>query len=89
MMTEFEGFTFYRDTLGCYNLTDYSIPTILTGEMYFGDKKYGEYIEKAYSNSKLFNRLSQELRCSPQEIQKVSLLECVRGGSARGRRLSC
>ena len=60
MINDFEGFTFYRDTLGCYNLTDYSIPTILTGQLYFGDKRYGEYIENAYKESALFNRLSEE-----------------------------
>ena len=59
-LDEYDGFTFYRDTMGCYNLTDYAIPSILTGELYYGDITYGEYAEKAYLDSALFNRLTEE-----------------------------
>ncbi len=60
LLRDFDGFTYYQDTLGCYNLTDYSIPVILTGNMYLGESTYGDYINSAYSKSPMFNRLFQE-----------------------------
>ncbi|MCR5798442.1 MAG: sulfatase-like hydrolase/transferase [Lachnospiraceae bacterium] len=56
----FEDFTFYRDTACVYTLTDYSVPTILTGQCFFNQSTYGDFIEKAYSESPLFNRLQAE-----------------------------
>ena len=55
-----DGFTYYNDTLGGYNLTDYSVPLILTGEQYTGDTTYGQFIDNAYEASPLFTRLSEE-----------------------------
>ncbi len=60
ILSDFEGFTFFRDTLGCYNLTDYSIPTILTGGLYLGQSTYGEYVNKAYDESALMQKLRGE-----------------------------
>lgn len=55
-----DGFTLYEDTLGCYNLTDYSVPVILTGQLYLNQSTYGEFVDKAYSESELLNRLSED-----------------------------
>lgn len=56
----FEDFTFYRDSLCTYTLTDYSVPVILTGEKYLNQSTYGEFIDKAYGESPLLTRLSEE-----------------------------
>jgi len=59
MTNKLDGFTFYRDTLGAYNLTDYAIPTILTGQLYLAETTYGDYIEEAFEKSALLNKLSE------------------------------
>lgn len=56
----FNDFTFFRDTMGAFSLTDYSIPQILTGEMYLSDEPYFDYIEKAYDKSPFLNKLKAE-----------------------------
>lgn len=57
----FENFTFYRDNMGIFSLTDYAVPQILTGELYLGEgETYSEYIERAYGVSPLLNHLKSE-----------------------------
>lgn len=58
--TAFKDFTFYDNNVGRYTLTDYSIPQILTGEMYLNQCDYGEFINDAYSKSPLLMRLKEE-----------------------------
>lgn len=55
-----ENFTFYRDTTCDYNLTDFSIPQIITGEKYLNQTTYGEFCNEAYMNSPWLNRLKKE-----------------------------
>ncbi len=50
-------FTFYPDTSGVYSYTNLAIPHIITGEKYYNDMPYGEYLKKAYSGSKLLSEL--------------------------------
>lgn len=57
---DLDGFTFYKDTMGCYNLTDYSIPAILTGQLYLGDTTYGEFINSSYNSSPLLQKLTKD-----------------------------
>ncbi len=52
-------FTFYPDTAGVYSYTNLAIPHIITGEKYYNDMTYGEYLEEAYSQSKLLNKLDE------------------------------
>ena len=52
-----EDFTYYRNTTTVYNLTDFSVPQILTGSGYKNECLYGEYLNKAYQNSPLLNEL--------------------------------
>lgn len=60
-MTEtLDGFTFYRDSLGCYNLTDYAIPNILTGELYLAQSQYGEFVDTAYSEAPFLTKMEQD-----------------------------
>lgn len=56
----FEDFIFYRDTMGAFNLTDYALTQIMTGEYFIGDKSYQSYIEEAYSKSPLLKKLDDE-----------------------------
>lgn len=56
----FDGFTFYRNTLGSYNCTDMAIPQILTGEGYDNTQIFGQYLRKAYKESPLFNELGKD-----------------------------
>ena len=56
---DFDGFTFYRDTMGAYTSTDMSIPMIVTGVDYKNNILYGDYLNQAYKESALINWLSQ------------------------------
>lgn len=53
-------FTFYRNTLTVFTLTDFSIPQVLTGEKYLNQENYGPYIERAYAQSPFLNRLHDD-----------------------------
>ena len=53
----FEDFTYYPDTMGCYPSTRYSIPQILTGEIYLRDRKFSEFYNQAMDESPLLNTL--------------------------------
>lgn len=53
----FKGFEFYKNTTGVYSLTDFAIPQIITGEMYYNQSTYGEYLNSAYEKSPLLNEL--------------------------------
>ncbi len=55
-----EDFTFYRNTLTVFTLTDFSIPQILTGEKYLNQEDYGPYIDRAYAESPFLNRLHND-----------------------------
>jgi len=54
----FEGFTFYRDTMGAYTSTDMSLPMIVTGEDYKNDKLFGDYLNAAYEESEFIGWLT-------------------------------
>lgn len=53
-------FTYYPDTVGCFSWTDLAFPAIISGENYRNDFTYGEYLEKAYTDSPLLNRLNRD-----------------------------
>ena len=53
-------FTYFRNTLTVYTLTDFSIPQVLTGEKYLNQENYGAYIERAYADSPFLNRLHDD-----------------------------
>lgn len=60
----FEDFTFYSNCVGRFTLTDFAIPQILTGEDYLNQCTYGEFIEEAYEQSPLLNKLCEEGYCN-------------------------
>jgi len=53
----FSGFTYYPDTVGGYGYTLPSIPLMLTGQYYNNSKPFGEYINRAYSDSSITKHL--------------------------------
>ncbi len=55
-----QDFTYYRNTLTLFTLTDFSIPQILTGNNYLNQCDYGDFVEMAYSNSHLLDELTKE-----------------------------
>ncbi len=50
-------FTFYPDTLGMYSYTNLAVPAIITGQNYYNDMTYGEYLKSAYRNSDILDSL--------------------------------
>lgn len=54
-----KDFTYYPDTVGMYPTTKGALPYILTGEVYKNDVPYNEYIENAYNNNPLYNKLKE------------------------------
>lgn len=57
MEDTFKNFTWYRNTVSTYRLTDFSLPEVLTGEYYLNGVTYGEYLEESYSRSDLIREL--------------------------------
>lgn len=53
----FGGFTYYPDTLGVYPTTKGALPHILTGEIYYNNKPWAEYVQDAYINNPLYEAL--------------------------------
>lgn len=53
----FEDFTYYRNAVDVYSLTDFSVPQIITGANYLNQSTYGEYLEQSYESSTLINEL--------------------------------
>ena len=53
-------FTYYRNTVGNYVYTDLSSPQIVTGINYSEGQTYQEYVNKAYQESALLNKLENE-----------------------------
>ncbi len=52
-------FVFYPDTVGAYSFTNLALPQIITGEKYYNDVTYGEYLDRAYDNSDTLKKLSE------------------------------
>ncbi len=53
-----KDFTYYPDTSAAYSATDLAVPNILTGDQYKNEVTYGEFLNRAYSNSSFINRLN-------------------------------
>lgn len=55
-----KDFTYYQNTMTTFNLTDFSIPQIVTGEKYLNETTYGEYLDQAYLNSSFLTQLQEQ-----------------------------
>lgn len=53
----FTDFTYFPDTVTGYSSTDMSLPLIITGKGYKNEKLFGDYLNEAYSGSKLMKWL--------------------------------
>ncbi len=53
------GFTFYPDTTSVYGYTDYSLPQILTGKVFYNDRPYAEYFQEAWKDNPYYQKLLQ------------------------------
>lgn len=51
------GFTYYPDTLGVYPTTKCALPHILTGEYYYNDTPWMEYVKNAYGDNPIYEAL--------------------------------
>lgn len=51
----FDGFTFYRNTVGSYPSTSYALSYLFSGEWFENEEPYEEYRMRAYEESPLFN----------------------------------
>lgn len=52
-----QDFTFYENSLGGYNATQFSVPLMLTGEWFEYQQDWNEFIEDAYAKTPLFSAL--------------------------------
>ena len=57
IINQLNGFTFYPDTTSVYGYTDYSLPQILTGKIYYNDRPYVEYFEEAWKDNIYYKKL--------------------------------
>ena len=55
----FDGFTFFRNTVGAYPFTQQTIPFLFSGDWYENDESYYAYKINAYKNSPLFSSLEE------------------------------
>ena len=56
----FKDFTYYSDTVSLYEMTDYSVPQILTGCEYLCAEPYEDYVEHVYNESYLLGKLKEK-----------------------------
>lgn len=56
----FDGFTYYPDTLGCFNSTDLALPEIMTGVAYKNQENYADYMIQNLSSNPLYERMLHE-----------------------------
>jgi len=56
----FRDFTYYPDTLGVYPTTKGALPQLLTGQCYYNEKPYTDYITEAYENTTFYDTLKNE-----------------------------
>ena len=55
----FEDFTYYRDAMGGYSWTRFSLPLILTGNQYKNDEDYYDFYTRSVIESPLFKNLEE------------------------------
>ncbi len=55
----FENFIYYKNTLGAYPTTKCALPQILSGNCYYNEQPYQDYIVKAYEDNELFDVLER------------------------------
>ncbi len=56
----FEGFTFFKEATGHFQSTHFSVPAIVSGQLYKNDVPMGEFLEKTYNGNTTINALHQQ-----------------------------
>ena len=75
----FDGFTFFRNTVGAYPFTQQTIPFLFSGDWYENDESYYAYKINAYKNSPLFLSLEERnYRMSLYEEDLPASSACLR-----------
>lgn len=57
ILNKFDGFTYYTNATCAYPTTKGSLPFMLTGQYYKNEQPYDDYIEEAYQNTDIYERL--------------------------------
>ena len=57
---EFKDFTYYPDTISSFGFTHFSLPEILTGNLYIPTDKYSDYLYSAWKKNYYYDRLQQK-----------------------------
>lgn len=60
LLHEFKDFIYYPDTTSSFGYTYYSLPEILTGDMYEPQENYSEYLQKAWKETPYFKLLVEK-----------------------------
>ena len=60
VISEFKDFTYYPDTTSSFGFTHYSLPEILTGELYDPQERYLEYQKRAWNNNFYYSKLREK-----------------------------
>lgn len=71
---DFDGFTFFKNSVTCYNFTAYSVPEILSGDFYLCQKNYYQYLNDVYNGQGFLNGLKEagyRMRIYYQDVPKV------------------
>lgn len=55
---DFEDFTYFPDTLGCYPCTRNTVPLILSGELNKNEMEFNDFSTRAFNGSPFFQELS-------------------------------
>lgn len=56
-VADLKDFTFYDDTTSSFGFTDFSLPEILTGQLYDPATRFPEYLAKAWGNNPYYKKL--------------------------------
>lgn len=56
-IAKLDGFTYYPDTLGCYNYTILAFPQIISGKQYLNQEVYNEFLARELTNCPLYSEM--------------------------------
>lgn len=73
LLDQLDGFTRFNDVVSGYSVTFPSVPYLITGERYYFDYWYGEYMDKAYAESDFLKQL-KDAGCSVEVYTDSSLV---------------
>ena len=60
VISDLKDFTYYPDTTSSFGFTLFSLPEILTGELYNPQERFLEYQREAWNNNYYYNRLKEK-----------------------------